>query len=354
MQTKPIDKEELIQSHVAVVVIGRNEGARLSRCLKSAETAAELFYVDSGSSDDSVARVEQSGAVVINLDMSKPFTAGRARNAGFQSLVERAPDMRYVQFVDGDCELHHDWIDTAYQYLQSNHDVAAICGALLERNPAASLYTCLCSLEWRAPPGDAEACGGIFMIRREAFAEIQGFNESLIAGEEPEMFYRLRKRGWRIVRLPDTMATHDAAMTRFSQWWRRTVRSGHAYAERAWLHRAEADRPWRREVLRDWFWAALVPLIAIGASVPTGGLSLSLLLLYPVSMWKTYTFRRRSFDEAPADAWLYAFFCVLGKLPSALGQLLYHRRRMRGKAGTLIEYKMHPIDAREGRNSSKR
>jgi glycosyltransferase involved in cell wall biosynthesis len=41
---------------VAVVAIGRNEGDRLKACLRSVvDVAALVVYVDSGSTDDSVA-----------------------------------------------------------------------------------------------------------------------------------------------------------------------------------------------------------------------------------------------------------------------------------------------------------
>ncbi|MEO0678525.1 MAG: hypothetical protein AAFZ02_13325, partial [Pseudomonadota bacterium] len=45
------------------------------------------------------------GAEVVELDLAIPFTAARARNAGFRALLARAPELDFVQFVDGDCEL---------------------------------------------------------------------------------------------------------------------------------------------------------------------------------------------------------------------------------------------------------
>jgi glycosyltransferase involved in cell wall biosynthesis len=67
-----------------LVAIGRNEGERLRRCLISAQGVYDhVVYVDSGSSDDSVALAESFGAVVVVLDTARPFTAARARNAGF-------------------------------------------------------------------------------------------------------------------------------------------------------------------------------------------------------------------------------------------------------------------------------
>ena len=94
------------ERHVGVVVIGRNEGPRLERCLASLIGAAQkIVYVDSGSTDGSVQMARRLGVEVVELDMTMPFTAARARNEGFARLQHVLPSMRHVQFVDGDCEV---------------------------------------------------------------------------------------------------------------------------------------------------------------------------------------------------------------------------------------------------------
>ena len=72
---------------IGVVVIGRNEGQRLERCLRSlAQGADKVMYVDSGSTDGSLQLAANLGVEVLALDMSTPFTAARARNEGFAAL----------------------------------------------------------------------------------------------------------------------------------------------------------------------------------------------------------------------------------------------------------------------------
>jgi len=101
--------EQLVtkQAKVGVVVIGRNEGERLKRCLASvlAQHAGPVVYVDSGSSDGSVEYAKSVGIEVVDLDMTRPFTMARGRNAGFNYLLEHYPGCEFVQFVDGDCEM---------------------------------------------------------------------------------------------------------------------------------------------------------------------------------------------------------------------------------------------------------
>ena len=326
-------------SDLGLVVIGRNEGKRLERCLVSIGNAAPVVYVDSGSCDDSIAVARAAGAIVVELSMSMPFTAGRARNAGFTRLTEAVSAVRFVQFLDGDCELRFSWLSAGREFLTASDMHAVVCGSLEERNPHGSLYNRLCSLEWKGKPGDTQACGGIFMVRREAFEAVGGFNEGLIAGEEPELCFRLREAGWLLRRVDGPMALHDAAMTRFGQWWRRAVRSGHAYAERAWLHRRASARPWRRELYRDWFWSLLIPFAAFVGAYPSGGVSLLLLGIYPVGLWRIIAFRRRGLEDSVHDAVIYSLFCMLGKFPSVIGQILFHWRRFRRRQTSLIEYK---------------
>jgi len=127
----------MISNELGIVVIGRNEGARLVNCLNSVkrQTNAEVIYVDSGSTDDSPAAAVHLGTKVVNLDISRPFSAARARNEGFAALVELNPNVRFVQFVDGDCELVSGWLEAALEFLARRNDVAVVCGRRRERHP---------------------------------------------------------------------------------------------------------------------------------------------------------------------------------------------------------------------------
>src|SRR3984957_6033077 len=165
---------------LGVVVIGRNEGERLRRCLSALlRSCATIVYVDSGSSDDSVNFARSNGVEVVELDMSSPFTAGRARNEGFARLDELCPRVEFVQFLDGDCELNAEWLSCAVTALKSRNDVAIVCGALLEREPERSIYNRICAIEWNGPVGEVATCGGNFVIRAEAFRKVSGFNPTV-------------------------------------------------------------------------------------------------------------------------------------------------------------------------------
>ncbi|QVW25534.1 glycosyltransferase family 2 protein [Pseudomonas hormoni] len=321
---------------MGVVVIGRNEGLRLERCLASLVGAAEqVVYVDSGSTDDSVQMAKALGVEVVELDMSIPFTAARARNEGFARLQHLLPAMRYVQFVDGDCEVVEGWLSRAQAFLDTRPEVAVVCGRRRERFPQRSIYNLLCDLEWDTPIGEAKACGGDALMRADAFAAASGFRADLIAGEEPELCVRLRANGWKVWRLAEEMTLHDAAMTRFGQWWRRTLRGGHAFAEGAFLHGAAPEKHWLRESRRAWFWGLGVPLATVIAMLMLGWSGLLLLLVYPLQVVRL----ARRGGRSKRENWLLALFLVLGKFPEMLGQARFLLNRFGTGKTALIEYK---------------
>ena len=297
---------------IGAVVIGRNEGVRLEACLRSVlREVATVVYVDSGSSDSSVALAKSLGARVVELDTTVPFTAARARNAGARRLRQENADLGLVQFLDGDCELRPDWLRQAGPFLAEHTDVAVVCGRRRERYPDRSVYNRLCDMEWDTPVGLTSACGGDALVRLSAFDEVGGFSDDLIAGEEPDLCFRLRRKGWKVFRLDSEMTLHDASMTRAVQWWQRSVRSGYATAE-AYQRRGEHEQSLRKQVFSNVAWA--------------------LPILWP--LWPLLWLRvRRSRGS------LYASHIVLGKIPHFLGQLRFWRRRWQGRAGTLIEYK---------------
>lgn len=325
-------------TNVGIVAIGRNEGERLRQCLTSVVgKVARVVYVDSGSTDGSVELAVGLGVEVVELDLSTPFTAARARNAGFAHLLQVEPQIKYVQFVDGDCEIVEGWLDFAQQELETKSNVAVVCGRRRERFPEQSIYNQLCDMEWDTPIGEAKACGGDSMMRVAAFQQVGGFNSALIAGEEPELCVRLRLYEWKILRLNAEMTLHDAQMLHFSQWWKRALRAGHAYAEGASLHGRE-DGHWKKESKSIWFWGCYLPVLAFGLAMPSGGLSLLLLLGYPALFSRIFIKQRRQ-NISSKHAALYAISCVLGKFAQVGGTLSFLRSKLLGTKSQLIEYK---------------
>ena len=333
----------------SVIVIGRNEGQRLVACLESL-CGYRAIYVDSASTDGSVELARSLGADVVKLDMSRPFSAARARNEGFLRLREITPGMDYLQFVDGDCVVMAGWVEAAASFLDQNSGHAAVAGRLRERFPDRSVYNRLCDLEWNTPVGDVSACGGIAMYRVDAFEKAGGFDETVVAGEEPELCLRLRNAGWKIRRLDVEMALHDAAMTRFGQWWKRAVRGGYGGMDVA-VRFEKGEGAFSRQVSSARLWAVGWPLVvlaitgtawALGGWRVAGLTAVLTLAALPMQMARVGVKGFRKCGDA-RTAVAYGVLMMLSKWAHLQGQYRYWRDRREGRCLSLIEYK-RPAD----------
>ena len=346
LQSIDTQMDERSSTEIGVVVIGRNEATRLERSLRSVlVNGSQVVYVDSGSTDQSIDIAQSHAAESVSLESVQPFTAGRARNAGFHYLMSRHPNLEFIQFVDGDCEIVGGWIHTAAEYMVSHPAVGVVCGTLTERDASQSIYSRLSAMEWVRPAGETEASGGIALVRTEAFQEVNGFDETLIAGEEWDMCFRMRQASWRIWRLPEAMAEHDSGLNSFSQWWIRSLRSGHVYAERAALYGKQAAGQGIHQILSAGLWGLALPL-AIWALVAISVMWSSwawvgvgaLLCTYGILLGRVVRSRRHCGDRFN-DALLYAAFCILSKFAHVVGATRYWWSHLRGKQRPLIEYK---------------
>lgn len=325
---------------ISVVVIGRNEGDRLARCLESVRCAEypadriELIYVDSNSSDDSCAIAERFGADVIRIS-TPPFAAARGRNLGW-----RRARHGLVHFLDGDVVLNSGWLRKAVARLK-DPTIGCVFGRREEIRPDASIYMRVCAFDWHVPSGPWRLCGGDALFRREILERIGGFTEDLIAGEEPELSYRLRRLGWLIWRLDEPMTQHDLNMTRFSQYWKRLVRSGWAYCVVAARCRRGPERFWIKEnavnaaELAVWIGLA----VAAAASGTWWAWPILAALLAGRVAWIAASVRCRA--ENWWSAVLYAVHCLFGRIPFFVGQIRGLWFLITQRPAKLIEYNPH-------------
>jgi GT2 family glycosyltransferase len=324
-----------VQGGVGIVLIGRNEGDRLKACLHALTgIAVPVVYVDSGSTDGSVELARSHGADVVMLDLSIPFTAARARNAGFDRLMLQTPGLEFVHFIDGDCILEAGWLATASRFMADHTDVAVVCGIRREIHPGRSIYNWMCDIEWNQPPGETIACGGDSMFRVQAFRQVSGFNPALLSGEEPELCKRIRQNGWRVWRLADVMTRHDAAIIHFSQYWKRAVRSGYGHSRLALSNWKTGAGSWLSDTLRALLYTVLLASI-IPLSIWFGVWGLMPVALLGVQVARIAV-RRGASD---VRSWKYAAIMTATKLAEAQGiyQMIYDM--LIGKTRKIIEYK---------------
>jgi glycosyltransferase involved in cell wall biosynthesis len=330
---------------VAIIVIGRNEGERLKTCLRSLPDGARTVYVDSGSSDGSQDFARGRGVEVVDLSLDKPFTAARARNAGLAALSSET--IEFAQMVDGDCELDPAWVAHGLAALAAEPDLAVVFGRRRERHPEHSIYNQLCDDEWNVPIGEVRSCGGDALFRMTPLADVCGYDDNLIAGEEPDLCLRLRALGWRIRRIDHEMTIHDAAIIRFGQWWRRTQRSGHAFAEHVARNRKASDPAWTRQLVAILLWGLAIPLLALAALIIAAAsqspalwlvMTMLLILLYPLQ-WLRVAWRKHKGGAHWAFARSYATLMMTAKFAQLCGAIGFAWGVIVGKAPAIIEYK---------------
>lgn len=331
---------------IGFVIIGRNEGERLKQCLRSLPKGVPVVYVDSGSTDGSVIFARSVGVIAVELDMSIPFTAARARNVGWRCLLRDFPNLHAVQFVDGDCEVRASWPQTASASLLADTSIAAVFGRRRERYPSRSIYNRMCDDEWGVPAGIVNSCGGDALFRTAALIAANGYSDDLIAGEEPDLCLRLRKLGWRILSIEAEMTLHDAAITSWRAWWKRSKRAGFAYASHVWRHRESADPAWVRQVVSIIFWASMVPTsIFAFACLYLFNLNnfvwipiLAMIVIYAVQYWRIFL-RKLAKSRDTGFSAMYSMIILFEKVPQFLGLLMFVRERLFKTSQTIIEYK---------------
>jgi GT2 family glycosyltransferase len=344
---RPELRGETQGAQVGVVMIGRNEGERLRRCIASTSGTAARVYVDSGSTDDSVAWARSQGVAVVELAVPPKFTAARARNAGLERLLQDHPGLVYVQMVDGDCELAPGWLDAARDALELDPGLALVFGRRRERFPERSIYNAFCDDEWNVPVGEAAAGGGDVMVRVDALTAINGYDPEMIAGEDPDMSVRLRKTGWRLYRIDHAMTIHDAAILRFGQWWRRTERAGHAFGELADRHPGLREPDWRRQCRSIVLWGGILPvlvMVMVLFAVVFGPVWLLPALAF-AAVWPLQALRiaaKRRATLPPRQALLTGAFLMIGKLAEMIGLARFQMGRLTGRRSDLIEYNSGP------------
>lgn len=330
-----------------VVVIGRNEGARLAESLRSAAGAGgPVVYVDSRSSDGSAELSRSLGVRTLAIPPDEALSAARARNIGWRALLDTDPSLEAFQFIDGDCEMVGGWFQAAWDELAARPDAAIVFGRVREKEPDTNIYTRLCEMEFDRPPGDVGACGGIFMVRAAVMKEVGGFNPEVVAAEEPELSRRIAQRGWKIVRLGRDMCIHDSRMTRFGQWWRREMRGGYAGIDAARRFGLPQYRRQNRSA-RVWTLGVVLLAVSLGAAATWAwgwwwgsAAALAVLALVPLQALRLAA---RAAGRLPLSTSLaYGFMTMVSKWAQLHGQVKRSLELARGRSARVVEHRSPP------------
>ncbi len=327
---------------LSVVIVGRNEGKRLVRCLESVAAACppasswEIIYVDSQSNDGSVERAARLGAKVLSVAPPRPCAAV-GRNAGW-----RAAHAATILFLDGDTVLAPDFVDEALDEFSNPH-VGVVFGNRRESNPEASIYNRVLDLDWIVPSGSVEFCGGEALVRREVLEIVGGYDERLMAAEDTELCARIRAVGYTVLHIDQMMVHHDLSITKFSQYWRRALRTGYAYAQVSERIRRLDSPLWYHKARRNRVQGIVMLAIVVGAPIfaaVTRSFAPILVAAAIIVALALRTAIRSHWRRAPLlTRFLHGLHSHLVQIPLLLGQIRYRLDRFGGRTTELIEYK---------------
>ncbi|MBC8412619.1 MAG: SLBB domain-containing protein [Nitrospira sp.] len=318
------------------VIIGLNTASTLEHCLesvlKSSYSRGDIFiyYVDGGSSDQSIEIAKQFPQVtVIQTNLQYP-TPGHGRNKGW--LAGTSP---FVQFLDSDTSIDQDWFERAIP--EFKEDTGAVQGELKEKHPEASIYNWLGDLEWNALVGECESFGGNVLIRRQILKKTGGYDEVMVGGEDPELSRRVRMQNWKILQIDAPMAKHDLAMTKIKQYIKRGYRTGYSFAAVAMHHDCNKGGFWLYETGRICVRGG-VSLLLTAAALSGAGIDIKfiilllpalMLLFYPLLFSVTKIAREKQLGRQ--EARIYAAHCSIIVIPQFLGIIRYLAGRLTGR-----------------------
>jgi GT2 family glycosyltransferase len=328
-----------VTPRVATVVIGRNESERLDRCLASLDgDGAPTVYVDSQSTDDSVAIARARGVDVVEMPAGAAPSAALARNLGVEHLIDRYPELAYVLFVDGDCVVEAGFTAAAVDVLDGDPGLAAVCGYRVEVEPHRNVFHRIAHVEWQmGGVGEVPDFAGDVVLRVSALRAVGGYSPDVVAGEDTELSSRLVAAGWRIRRLDLVSTAHDIAMSSVGQWWARSRRGG--YGALLIVHRNwNTDRLFLDHARRDVLWGVVAPA-AVLAVAPRTRVPLALLLARYVLSALRAAGSISSPRVTAADRLAWGFSCSFSVLPAGVGAMQYLLALARGRGPELVEYK---------------
>jgi glycosyltransferase involved in cell wall biosynthesis len=213
---------------LSVVIIARNEEAYIAQCIEavlaatSSIQACDIVLVDSHSEDRTVAIASAYPIRVIRLSATQRCCPALGRHVG--ARVTRG---QYVLFVDGDSTIAPQWVDTALAVLASRSDVAGIAGRedQIYYRDGVVIGTKPDYFGTGNAACEVEQLGGNGLYRRQALEAVGSFNPYILSYEEAELGARLRRAGWRLLRIPELMAYHQTPRPDSMEEYARRLRS---------------------------------------------------------------------------------------------------------------------------------
>jgi len=218
---------------ISVVIIGLNISEKVVNCIKSVKESKypnlEIIYVDGGSSDGSVEKVKKLGYVKVIESNHENQTGGRQRNIGWRSSKS---DL--IQFLDGDVLMDPNWINHAFKKI--NDRFIAVCGYRKERYPNKNWYNLINDIDWEKNIGETHHFGAEVLIKKSVLDDVGGYDDELISGQNGDISFRIKEKGYHILRIDKIMSYHNIKKNNFRKYFWRNFRHGYGHIQVAIRH----------------------------------------------------------------------------------------------------------------------
>jgi glycosyltransferase involved in cell wall biosynthesis len=175
---------------VSIIIPARNEAENLARLLASLarlrfpSDQLEIIVVDHSSIDETASIARRWGASIL--------TKHGGTIASVRNLGARAAAGDILAFVDADCTVSEDWLENAMQHFEEPR-VGAVGSHHLPGETSTWVREVLqmqtaVRLDWTPTKW---LPSGNLLVRRRAFLECDGFDESLVTCEDVDFCYRI-------------------------------------------------------------------------------------------------------------------------------------------------------------------
>jgi GT2 family glycosyltransferase len=295
----------MIESSTPSIIIPvLNNPHGLRRCIEALRgqgIAFELIVVDNGSTDETCAVAELLADRVL---IYPKLTVGALRNQGAQVAKGQI-----LVFTDSDQRPAEGWLASGLEAL-AREESAGMVGARYHAPEGSSWVAKTLDLQRRYSDvrGDIGWLqGGNLFVKRAAFERVGGFRTDLVASEDVDLSFRVRKAGFRVICDPKIINYHDGDPQTLIDFFRKERWQGSS----GWKAWATQGYPLSELPSLLWpFWVVLGLVgVALGASLGTWmlgmvqGITISLLLLIGLvspSIYRAVSICRR-LDASPID-----------------------------------------------------
>lgn len=204
---------------VAIIIPARGFCRDFKKCLASLlaldYSNYEVIVIDDGLSREGAAALSSF------TDKIKVFPGGQRGPSYGRNLAAKNTDARFVAFTDSDCVVDNNWLKELMRVFSKYPDAAA-CGGRQLLPPDATKFEKKVYLfmkkagfitdymnkraEEIIEVNHNPSCN--VMYKRDIFLKEGGFLEGLWPGEDVELDYRLKKKGYKILFNPRSVVSH--------------------------------------------------------------------------------------------------------------------------------------------------